>query len=203
MSQPFQSMSTHVTMNSTDDAYDLTCLSNVSLAVVEGFDHLISADPCSSCFVTLQQPDRSSSDSFSSVMNPLLFISNEPVSTFSDRPNLSVDQSDVVETYAARLQIQSCSRLDQRRQRLNKPEQSRKRGRPSMDESPSIPLKRKACSPSPTDDIRCDQIGHFPMCMKKRQRCRSCSKLARVMCRKRGETLCFTSGKDCFFSYHQ
>jgi len=85
-----------VTMNLTDDAYDPTCLSNVSLAVVEGFDHLISANPCSSGFVTLQQPDRSSSDSFSSVMNPLLLISNEPVSTFSD--NLSVDQSDVVET---------------------------------------------------------------------------------------------------------
>ena len=82
---------------------------------------------------------------------------------------------------------------------LNKPEQSRKRGRPSMDESPSIPLKRKACSPSPTDDIRRDQIGHFPMCMKKRQRCRSCSKLARVMCRKCGVTLCFTSGKDFLF----
>ena len=82
---------------------------------------------------------------------------------------------------------------------LNKPEQSRKRGRRSMDESPSIPLKRKACSASPTDDIRRDQIGHFPMCMKKRQRCRSCSKLARVMCRKCGVTLCFTSGKDSFF----
>lgn len=64
---------------------------------------------------------------------------------------------------------------------------------------------RVPVSARPTDDVRCDQIGHFPSIVEK-GRCRLCSNgQTTVFCQKCNARLCFVQGqkaRNCFSLYH-
>lgn len=55
------------------------------------------------------------------------------------------------------------------------------------------------------DDIRFDNVGHFPAYNEKRSRCRQCknkNSSSRIKCIKCNVGLCISDKKDCFLEYH-
>lgn len=81
----------------------------------------------------------------------------------------------------------------------------RKRGRPSneVDNSVEPPRKRSVC-PAPVNDVRFDQIGHWPVHNSNKQRCKLCvTAKSRIRCSKCDVALCLHDKKNCFFQYHQ
>lgn len=84
-----------------------------------------------------------------------------------------------------------------------------KRGRPShspVSDNPvsDNPPKRQRPSVSiPQNDIRYDQVGHFPLFADKQQRCRLCKKgYSRIECAKCHVHLCLVKDRNCFHEFH-
>ena len=76
------------------------------------------------------------------------------------------------------------------------------RGRPSITPPPKKRSKSHA-TPTPSDDVRRDQIGHMPDFAEKKQRCRHCPNgYSFVQCLKCRVQLCFVKGKNCFKDFH-
>ena len=82
-----------------------------------------------------------------------------------------------------------------------------KRGRPSLSPVPDTDgtSKRQRSSVAiPQNDIRFDQVGHFPLFADKQQRCRLCKKgYSRVECSKCHVHLCLVKDRNCFHNFHQ
>lgn len=85
---------------------------------------------------------------------------------------------------------------------------SRKRGRPSLEDDPTShqaappppPLQRIV---APTVDVRLDRCNHFPIHAEKRGCCRLCKNgYMQMACLKCKVLLCFTKDKNCFLEYH-
>nr|CAH7720120.1 unnamed protein product [Callosobruchus chinensis] len=84
---------------------------------------------------------------------------------------------------------------------------SRKRGRPSqssVEQGLESKKKKGKVAMMPPQDIRKDQIGHWPNYAEKRGRCKypGCSGLIQTMCIKCKVHLCFTPSKNCFVAFH-
>lgn len=83
---------------------------------------------------------------------------------------------------------------------------ARNRGRPSSAASSPIPAQVKTGRvfvPKPTNDVRFDQMGHFPLYIEKKQRCRLCIKAySRWKCEKCEVALCLNKDNNCFKSFH-
>lgn len=80
----------------------------------------------------------------------------------------------------------------------------RKRGRPSLEESP-VPKKqiKKPSTQRPHDELRFDGSDHWPVYGDK-GRCRNCTNgYTTIKCSKCNMLLCFTSKKNCFVQFHQ
>lgn len=74
------------------------------------------------------------------------------------------------------------------------------RGRPSLE---SVKKRKKQVNPAPLDDVRFDEVGHFPTYENKRQRCRNCPDgFAFVKCVKCKVHLCLNENRNCFLDYH-
>lgn len=81
----------------------------------------------------------------------------------------------------------------------------KKVGRPSTRESsstPEPPQKRRVVL-NPIDDLRYDNISHWPEHIEPKKRCRNCIKAyTRTGCMKCGIPLCLTKDKNCFVVFH-
>lgn len=82
---------------------------------------------------------------------------------------------------------------------------SSKRGRPSKTPSPSS-KKRRLFAQRPVDEVRYDQVGHWPKPVEvsKRQQCKHCIKAyTTTSCSKCNVFLCYTLNRNCFVGFHQ
>ena len=84
-----------------------------------------------------------------------------------------------------------------------------KPGRPTKRKSseaagPSAKVGRKPTTPLPSNDARCDQLGHWPNPVNgNRSRCRYCKDgFSKIFCSKCKICLCLREGKNCFLDYH-
>ncbi|XP_057677371.1 piggyBac transposable element-derived protein 2-like [Corythoichthys intestinalis] len=79
-----------------------------------------------------------------------------------------------------------------------------RRGRPSLSEaSPSPPPPPKRVRVGVPDDVRSDQVAHWPLKCEKRGRCKLCKVHATTtLCEKCDVRLCFTEERNCFKTYH-
>ena len=75
---------------------------------------------------------------------------------------------------------------------------SRKHDRPSN--QGISPKQPKLVRVLPCEDVRFDEIGHWPMKMDKRRRCAVCTDTYREKC---NVPLCFNERRNCFKIYHQ
>ena len=78
------------------------------------------------------------------------------------------------------------------------------KGRPSKRKSteaakspPSSPV-----IPTPADDVRNDNIGHWLFPVSDKKRCRICQSYARMTCQKCKVTLCLLQDHNCFIAFH-
>uniref|UniRef100_A0A6P7GUH9 Protein tramtrack, beta isoform-like isoform X11 n=1 Tax=Diabrotica virgifera virgifera TaxID=50390 RepID=A0A6P7GUH9_DIAVI len=77
-----------------------------------------------------------------------------------------------------------------------------KKGRSLREKIPTSPNKIKTLfKPRPVDDIRFDEVGHFPILASK-GRCRNCSNQTHTHCKKCCVRLCFVSKRNCFCDFH-
>uniref|UniRef100_A0A8C4NZ77 PiggyBac transposable element-derived protein domain-containing protein n=1 Tax=Dicentrarchus labrax TaxID=13489 RepID=A0A8C4NZ77_DICLA len=77
-----------------------------------------------------------------------------------------------------------------------------KRGRPTLNTSPPAPLPKRVRVRVP-DDVRTDQVAHWPVKCDKRGRCKFCKINATTsLCEKCDVRLCFTEERNCYRSYH-
>ena len=80
------------------------------------------------------------------------------------------------------------------------------RGRPSSSPGPFLQEKRKKCINShiPSDDVRKDDISHWPVYINKRLRCKlpNCTGYTFIKCEKCDTALCFNKSKNCFKDFH-
>jgi hypothetical protein len=79
------------------------------------------------------------------------------------------------------------------------------RGRPSLQTPP--PVKKHCVQPGPQLDVRFDNVGHMPMSLEKKGRCRNCpTGYSFWTCSKCKVYLCLVCGKNpknCFSSYNR
>ena len=78
-------------------------------------------------------------------------------------------------------------------------------GRPSKRQSDDhLPLvRRKVPTPAPVDDIRYDNVAHWPEFREKKNKCRLCKTgTRRVYCKKCDLCLCLNNSRNCFVTYH-
>ena len=89
--------------------------------------------------------------------------------------------------------------------KLTNSQDKRSRGRPSCNSSTvSPPAKRRPPTvEAPTQDVRLDKCGHFPVFQEKQSRCRHCRKgYSFVQCCKCKMSLCLVKARNCFNDYH-
>lgn len=82
---------------------------------------------------------------------------------------------------------------------------SRKRGRPSSstDTSPLQTQKKRNTSFAAIDDVRFDNVCHFPTVIEVQGRCKNCVKgYTKIACIKCSVRLCLTAERNCFLQYH-
>ena len=82
---------------------------------------------------------------------------------------------------------------------------SRKRGRPSLEDS-TVLAEKKVCREirnGPCDDVRKDCFAHWPAKTDKRGRCKVCVKnQTNTLCEKCNVRSCFTDERNCFRFFH-
>ncbi|XP_077551293.1 uncharacterized protein LOC144164981 [Haemaphysalis longicornis] len=83
----------------------------------------------------------------------------------------------------------------------------KKRGRPSnesVEQASQEKKKRGPTAPTPTQDVRLDQVGHWVLWSQKRQRCKfpGCTGICITYCVKCEVHLCSTNMSNCFFLFH-
>lgn len=81
---------------------------------------------------------------------------------------------------------------------------SKKRGRPMQETSTPEPPSKRRVTFNPIDDIRYDNVDHWPTHLDTKNRCRNCIKAySRVACMKCKVPLCLTKDKNCFYLFHK
>lgn len=92
--------------------------------------------------------------------------------------------------------------------RANKSLQKPSRGRPSKQSlGGEIPRensgKSSRCAvPTPSTDVRFDQVAHWPIPTEKKNRCCVCQAYVGMMCQKCNITLCLLVECNCFVKFH-
>ena len=83
---------------------------------------------------------------------------------------------------------------------------SRKRGRPSNEVEKQLKEKKKKGKTVavPIVDVRLDGMGHLPIWMEKRQRCKfpQCVSKSFIWCQKYKVNLCVNNDRNCFLRFH-
>ncbi|XP_028448168.1 piggyBac transposable element-derived protein 2-like isoform X1 [Perca flavescens] len=83
----------------------------------------------------------------------------------------------------------------------------KKRGRPSMDVERELEKKkhRGPATVMPTQEVRSDGVGHWPVVESERQRCKlpHCKGQTVIKCAKCTIHLCLNKNKDCFREFHK
>lgn len=80
--------------------------------------------------------------------------------------------------------------------------QTPKRGRPLSNTPPS--KKKRTFNPRPTNDVRYDETGHWPIRVIKKQRCKNCiTCYSTTKCDKCKLHLCYNLKNNCFLNYHK
>lgn len=82
---------------------------------------------------------------------------------------------------------------------------SNNRGRPSLiEETLRAKKKRGPAQHVPPKDVRCDQMGHWPLPVDNKIRCKfpKCKGFSRTKCEKCGVALCLNKSKNCFKNFH-
>lgn len=81
----------------------------------------------------------------------------------------------------------------------------KKRGRPSQSAvAVTIETDNPKLKNAPlTDQIRFDNVGHYPKILKDRARCRVCQMKTRISCMKCNSSCCLTNERNCFYEYHK
>lgn len=91
--------------------------------------------------------------------------------------------------------------------KLGRPVAGEKRGRPSFDIQQQYVSKKKRgpTKPIPDVDIRSDQVGHMPVVMATRQRCKLplCKGQTVFKCVKCQVHLCLNKNSNCFIAFHE
>ena len=82
----------------------------------------------------------------------------------------------------------------------------KKKGRPSSSVEQEFEKKarRGPAKPIPGENVRKDQVGHFPKYLEKKGRCKmpQCKGITKVACVKCRVNLCFTTNSNCFLKFH-
>lgn len=80
----------------------------------------------------------------------------------------------------------------------------KKMGRPTAKSTDFSKSKLFSHTPLPNDDIRLDELGHWPVHKAERRMCRmpSCKNKTSVFCTKCQIFACFTANSNCFTSFH-
>ena len=73
--------------------------------------------------------------------------------------------------------------------------------RSSINESAAGPSKKAAVT-TPCNDIRYDQVGHWPEAVEKKQRCQFGQAYSRTKCSKCQVSLCLLKERNCFKNFH-
>ena len=73
--------------------------------------------------------------------------------------------------------------------------------RSSIDKSAAGPSKKAAVA-TPCNDIRYDQVNHWPEAVEKKQWCQFCQVYSRIKCSKCQVSLCLLKEKNCFGNFH-
>lgn len=77
------------------------------------------------------------------------------------------------------------------------------RGRPSKRaSSASIKPSKRATVATPCQDVRYDNIAHWPEPVDQKQRCRNCQAYSRTKCTKCKLALCLVKDRNCFQDFH-
>ena len=75
-----------------------------------------------------------------------------------------------------------------------------------LSSSPVVERPQKhhsAAAAVPCNDIKKDQVEHFPIFIEKQQRCRFCSKgFTKIQCSKCHINLCLIKDRNCFYQFH-
>ena len=83
---------------------------------------------------------------------------------------------------------------------------SKKRGRPSLDDSKIEPPSRKGRSHNalPEKSVRLDNVGHLPVVEDVRRMCKNpgCNGKTNVKCIKCDVNLCLNNRNNCFLDFH-
>lgn len=85
----------------------------------------------------------------------------------------------------------------------NKVPTSSNRGRPSKRKSvEKRPGGKKPAVPLPCHDVRYDCLGHWPIPVSDKKRCRLCHEYSRINCEKCNIYLCLNQNRNCFREFH-
>jgi hypothetical protein len=71
-----------------------------------------------------------------------------------------------------------------------------------IQESEEPPSRRRRTTTNVQDDVRLDQIGHYPEYREKKSRCTHCSRPMRMGCAKCKVGLCVEKDRNCFLKFH-
>jgi len=86
--------------------------------------------------------------------------------------------------------------------RAGKDKLKKQKGRPSL-RTPTPPTKRRRLfAARPSEDVRFDNVDHWPNPTDERQRCKHCSNYSRMKCIKCDIYLCLNKNKNCFRLFH-
>lgn len=65
------------------------------------------------------------------------------------------------------------------------------------------PTSRKQAAAVPCEDVRCDNVAHWPEFRKKKNKCRLCkTNYSRAYCKKCNLCLCLNNTRNCFYGFH-
>ena len=77
------------------------------------------------------------------------------------------------------------------------------RGRPPKRRSTEpVARVKKPTVPLPINDVRYDQVGHWPEMPENKSRCRLCDLTCRVTCKKCNVYLCLLEYRNCLYDFH-
>lgn len=87
--------------------------------------------------------------------------------------------------------------------RANKVPTTNNRGRPSKRKSlEQRPGGKKPAVPLPCNDVRYDGLGHWPIPISDKKRCRLCQEYSRMSCEKCKLHFCLNQNRNCFRDFH-
>ncbi|XP_065055887.1 piggyBac transposable element-derived protein 2-like isoform X2 [Rhopilema esculentum] len=100
--------------------------------------------------------------------------------------------------------LQFCTEIATALINIKKAPQSSRLGRPTKHPSTEANSHggKRAAQPTPINDIRYDQTGHWPLPSADKKRCRVCQSYSRMTCEKCKIALCLITSRNCFKKFH-